>query len=45
MIAELQSVTDYDMFLDGFSRRVRSARVGPRADFSTEVMAEPHQQR
>jgi ribosomal protein L16 Arg81 hydroxylase len=46
MIAELQSMTGYDMFLDDFSRRVRSAGVGLRADFSTQVMAaEPREPR
>jgi bifunctional lysine-specific demethylase and histidyl-hydroxylase NO66 len=45
MIAELQSSTDYDKFLEGFSRRIRSARAGPLGNFSTEVMAEPHQKR
>jgi ribosomal protein L16 Arg81 hydroxylase len=46
MIAELQAMTDYDMFLDGFSRRVRSAGVGLRADFSTQVKAaEPREPR
>jgi hypothetical protein len=45
MIAELQSMTDYDMFLDGFSQRVRSARVGRLADFSTDATAtEPREQ-
>jgi hypothetical protein len=40
------SMTDYDMFFDGFSRRVRSARVGLRADFSTDIMATgPREQR
>jgi ribosomal protein L16 Arg81 hydroxylase len=46
LITELHSVTDYNTFLDGFSRRVRAARVGLGADFSTDVAAaEPHQQR
>jgi ribosomal protein L16 Arg81 hydroxylase len=37
--AELQSIIDCDTFLDGFSNRVRSARNGPRAKFSTDVVA------
>jgi ribosomal protein L16 Arg81 hydroxylase len=37
MIAELESATDYEKFLDGFSRGVRSPRVGLQADFSTDV--------
>jgi ribosomal protein L16 Arg81 hydroxylase len=46
MIAELQSITDYDKFLDSFSCRVRSARVELRADFSTDVTnTEPREQR
>jgi ribosomal protein L16 Arg81 hydroxylase len=39
MSAELQSITDYDAFLDGFSQRVQSARNGLRAKFSTDVIA------
>jgi ribosomal protein L16 Arg81 hydroxylase len=46
MAAELQSVTDYDMFLDNYLRRVRSARVGPQANFSADIMAAgPHERR
>jgi ribosomal protein L16 Arg81 hydroxylase len=46
MSAELQSITDYNAFLEGFSQRVRSARNGLRASFSTDVIAsEPRGQR
>jgi hypothetical protein len=46
MIAELQSMADYDMFLDGFSPRAWSAGAGLRADFSTDATATgPRQQR
>jgi ribosomal protein L16 Arg81 hydroxylase len=46
MIAELQSTTDYDKFLDDFSRRIRTARVGLGAGFSTDVVAtEPLERR
>ena len=46
MNAELQSITDYDTFVDGFSQRVQSARNGLRARFSTEVIAtEPRAQK
>jgi hypothetical protein len=37
MTAALQSMTDYDTFLEGYLRRVRSARVGLQANFSTDV--------
>jgi ribosomal protein L16 Arg81 hydroxylase len=39
MSAELQSITDYNAFVDGFSQRIRSARNGPRAKFSSDVIA------
>ncbi len=46
MIAELESTTDYDKFLESFSRRVRSPRVGLRADFSADVTnTEPREQK
>ncbi len=46
MIAELKSTTDYDKFLESFSRRVRSPRVGLGADFSADVAnTEPRQQK
>ncbi|HXZ01295.1 MAG TPA: cupin domain-containing protein [Stellaceae bacterium] len=38
LIAELQRMTDYEGLLDGFSHRVRSARVGARADFHADVV-------
>ena len=46
MSAELQSITDYNAFVDGFSQRVRSVRNGLRASFSTDVIAtEPQAQK
>lgn len=46
MSAELQSITDYDTFVDGFSQRVRSARNSLRAKFSTDVITtEPREQK
>jgi hypothetical protein len=44
MIDDLQSMTDYDSFLDRFCHRIRSARVGLRSNFSVDVItAKPHE--
>ena len=46
MNAELQLITDYNAFVDGFGQRVRSARNGLRATFSTDVITtEPRAQK
>lgn len=39
LIEELQRMSDYDGLLDGFIRRIRSARAGMRGEFQTAIMA------
>ncbi len=39
ILRELDRTTDYDGFVDGFARRVRSARNGTRAEFRASIMA------
>jgi ribosomal protein L16 Arg81 hydroxylase len=39
MTAELQSMTNYNTFLDSYLRRVKSARLGFQTNFSTNITA------
>jgi hypothetical protein len=41
VISELQRLTDYDVLLDTFARRVGSGALRPVESFRTEIMAEP----
>ena len=44
-ITELQQLTDYDTFLDGFSQRVRAGRARGQPDFDIDVTATPRASR
>lgn len=39
ILTELQQATDADLLVEGFARRIRSARAGRHAEFQTAIMA------